>query len=574
MKRIVCLILVAVMLALALASCGKRKTDLAATTAVKATAAEATAGDSASATAEQTTAEETTANKWEIYGPEVSGYAEAARTFRIKLDSSVSSEKTSKNDVYLVGPDEVTEGVTPTIQQMVYQRNKNAEALLGVKPEYTYLDKGWGQQQSQIQTYVQGAAADAPDLFVNMIYDLGKATLNACFKDIWSIPGSYFDWDVKGWMKDWMETMSFTGDRAYVLAGDYFVDILRAFGVLPFNLAMMEANVEKLAPALLGEEIGNGEELAPRFFDLVEEGYWTWELLGKLCEAIWQDTDNDDQNSIADQLGIVADKYGGLTAALYIYSCGEELFETDKSTDPGNPHYDRQWIYYPAEFDALGGIFDAVAAVYNGKGALVTRGSSLDASTPEDPGVAYHRIMFASGQILTAGVCVLGALEDDSFQSMTDVYSVVPLPKVSSDKEYNTVIHNVGDAGAINVNTNPAKARALSAFLQYCTENSGEIRQEFLEIVTKYKTTTYNQGTDRMLDIIYASVINARDKAVEDTVGTDQRWHVIMKDGGSYKSTSATLASAYEGAKTAKQNALDTILTTWYGLPTVASDGD
>ena len=142
--------------------------------------------------------------------------------------------------------------------------------------------------------------------------------------------------------------------------------------------------------------------------------------------------------------------------------------------------------------------------------------------------------------------------------------------KISEEKHYNTPIHTIGDAGAINVNANPRKARVLSAFLQYNCEHSAAIRRELLEIVMKYKTTTYNQGTDRMLDIIYDSVITGRDKMIEDCVGTDYRFFWVMMRG-KCEVTSAVLASDYPTYINTKQGLLDKILRTWYTLPKTES---
>ena len=106
----------------------------------------------------------------------------------------------------------------------------------------------------------------------------------------------------------------------------------------------------------------------------------------------------------------------------------------------------------------------------------------------------------------------------------------------------------------------------MSAFLQYCCEHSGEIRREFLEVVTKFKTTTYDQGTDRMLTLIYNSVITGRDKMIEDCVGGNNRFIIIMRSGDC-EVTSADLASQYAACIASKQAALDDIIRTWYTLP-------
>ena len=573
MKRTITLILALLLVLSAvftLAACGK-KTGGDATEAAAGTTAGG--GEAAAATTtHEATAAATTTDKWEDLGSEIAALDAIDRQFKVEYSQFVAPEKIAKNRQYLRGPDEVEDGVTPTIEQMVYERNLAAKALFGVEITYEEWDHdkaSWGRAAGPIQTLVQGNAADAPDLFVNMIYDLNLVlkTVGA-FKDVWSIPGSYFDFSTEGWMTDWMISMSLTGDRAYVLAGDYFLDVLRTIGVLPFNMTMMDDNANKLAMPLLGKEISEGEELTPLFFDLVEEGKWTWELLGKLCEAIWVDNDGDGADSVRDRLGIIADEYGGVSSSIYIYSCGEELIERRIIEDESNPNNGKEWVYYPSEPGVLNDIFDSVASVFSGKGSLSTR-NSLDGSTPDNPGLAYHHIKFGQGELLTAGACLLGELEDDSFQQMQDQYSVVPLPKVREESEYNTFITNTGDAGAINVNTAPGKAKVITAYVQYCTENSADIREEFLEIVTKYKTTTYNQGTDRMLDLIYENINYGGVKVIEDAVNGNYRWHVMMKDGGKFLYTSADLATMYGSAIQSKQSALDALLTTWYGLPKI-----
>ena len=569
-KRIVSLLLTLcfILSAFALASCG-RKVDA---TEPEATDPESTdLAASESETAEATTREVTT-DKWEVLAPQVTMITPAMRTLRIECDSNKSAEKSAKNDVYLKGPDSVEDGVTPLIEQMVFERNKAAENRLEITTEFVFWDESWGKQAEKIDVVVKGGAPDAPDLFVNMLYELNRELLNGTFKDIWSIPNSFFDFDSAGWLKTWMENLSFTGDRAYILGSDYFLDVFRAIPVLPFNMDMMDENAVRLASAILpeGETLGQGEELTPHFFDLVEEGNWTWDVLGRICQAIWVDTDGSGDDSIYDQLGIIADEFGdgGQCSGSFIYSCGETLTEVYKIEDESSEYNGKQWIKYADTSEAAGlnTIFEAVKSVFEGPGSYSTS-ANFSGNTPENPGIAYHQIKFAAGEVLFAGVQLLGALETDVFQLMTDLYSVVPCPKTAVENSYNTIIYSTGDAGAINVNVKPAKAKALTAYLQYCTENSPAIREQFLQIVMKYKVTTYDQGTDRMLDLIYDAIRYVRDKTVDDLAGNSTtRWHGLMRHehflgGADY------ITVQYDSFRSSKQKLLDTYLKKWYTLP-------
>ena len=569
MKRLLAFLLLLVMTALVFTSCGKdKKTD--ATTATAANVATDTATD----TADATTAEPTTADPY----VDVQQIPAADRSLKIQLSAFGNAEKTSKNDKYVAGPDAIVEGTTPSIEKMIYHRNAEANERLGTTVSYDYWnDLGWDAQWGRIETLVSGHDPSAPDLFVDMIFDLGVAATKGYFKDVWSIPGSYFDFDAQGWMGEWMASMSLSGDRAYILAGDFFLDVLRAMGVLPFNMTMMDANGNVLAPAILAEDetLGTDETLSARFFDYVETKKWTWDTLTKLSAAIWQDNDGDGQDSIQDRLGFLGTGRTNMSSSLYLYSNSDDLFRVvDAIEDPTSPYNGKRWIYYPESSGVLGDIFDAIKKLFDGEGTMAPNFPN-EGADEHNPGLAYHWIKFGQGETLFAGACVLGALEDEAFQQMENLYSVVPIPKLTVEANYNTVIHNVGDAGAINVNTNPDKAKALSAYLQYCTEHSGEIRREFLEIVTKYRTTTYNQGTDRMLSIIYDRVVNGRDKSIEDIMRkgnkttSDNRWHVLIMEGNEFSHDSSFLASKYAAAVSAKQAYLDECLTTWYTLPKV-----
>ncbi len=567
MKRTLGSLLLLLALILLLASCGGKTPEE--------TTGSATSPATFTATEEGTepaTEGETTADKWEEIAPKITMLAANERKLKIECSEFVTAEKASRNDVYLKGPDSVEDGVTPAIQVMVYERNRDADALLGTTVEFVFWNYDWGKQAGQIDTVVKGNASDAPDLFVNMLYDLNLELLNGTFKDIRSIPNSFFDFSTDGWLSAWMENLSFTGDRAYILGSDYFIDAFRAMAVLPFNLSMMDENATALAPAILGdEELGAGEELSARFFDLVETGDWTWDVLGKLCEAIWVDADGNQQDSIGDRLGIIADEYGGINSGTFIYSCGEELTEVYFVEDESSPDNGRRMIKYADTSAGLERIFDKVKSVFDGPGSLSTY-AKFDGDTPENPGVAYHHIKFAERELLFAGVCLLGGLEDEAFQNMEDVYSVVPCPKTDKTKSYNSIIHNVADVGAINVHLNPRKLKTITAYLQFCTERSTEIREEFLEIVTKYKTTTYNQGTDRMLDLIYDSILYGRDKTVDDLVG-GQRWHSLMKEqhfavGADY------ITTQYASMVSGRQTKLNGHLNTWYTLPKVEPEAN
>ena len=247
------------------------------------------------------------------------------------------------------------------------------------------------------------------------------------------------------------------------------------------------------------------------------------------------------------------------------------MTEVYRIDDPESPYDGEQWIKYADDPTKLNRIFDAVKSVFDGAGSLVTS-FEFSGNSPEQPGAAYHHTKFAASELLFAGVCTIGTLEEDVFQQMTDLYSVVPLPKIDVERSYNTLINNQGDVGVINVNANPRKAKVLSAFIQHCTEHSTAIRNQFMQIVMKYQVTTYNQGTDRMLDLIYDGILYSRDYVVEGE-NEEPRWHRQMMSQR-FVAGADFIATLYEANRAKKQQILDKLMEKWYTLPKVETNAE
>ena len=236
LEKIVSLLLILCFLfsVLALSSCGKGEKP--AETTAPETEPTLTVPTASDAGIEEATTAEVTTDKWEEIAPKITMIAEKDRTLKIECSSRQTAVKGSKNDIYLKGPDAIVDGETPLIEVMVYERNKAAADLLGIKTDFVFWDLEFGLQQEPIELAVKGNAPDAPDLFVNMLNDVSHAMLNGVFKDVWSIPNSFFDFSAAGWLDAWMRNLSFSGDRAYILGSDYFIDVFRSMSVLPFNM--------------------------------------------------------------------------------------------------------------------------------------------------------------------------------------------------------------------------------------------------------------------------------------------------------------------------------------------------
>ncbi len=568
MKKFLCILLILSTLLVVFASCGKKDPK---TTTPKATTPEVTTPEASSSSSESTTPEVTTPSKWEVMGAELAGIDEATRSLLISISAYADDELESKCVEYMQGPDALDDQPS-TIQRHVFNRNAAAVDKLGVTLNYVESSGGWGGDVKNIVAASENNDADPatlPDLFVDMVYDISGATAKGAFRDILSIEGSYLDYTQEGWLTEYMESMSLTGDRMYLLASDYFIDVIRTFMLIPFNMTMMDENTAKIGSIITTETPTESYPLSNYFFDLVKEGGWTYDVLKSICEAIHVDVDNSGTDDYGDVLGFIVNTALGFDNSAILYSTDIET--TIEATDPITGEVT---LSYPTTNDAMRALAEKIDALFKAKGTHVTSGGK---QTPVAEGNSYaaHVVKFASSTLLFGGIATLGSLEGKTYADMEDLFSVVPLPLVTAGGEYRTLIHNIGNAGGINIASK--KFIPLTAFLQYVSENSSDVRYEYQQIVMKYKVTEFTTGTSDMLDLIYDSVVSSREKMIDDAISQingdlkKYRFHFLISAGGFQPLE--TFDSSYEAALTAKQAALQDFLETWYKLPTANNAG-
>lgn len=489
------------------------------------------------------------------------GSDEETVAIRIALDTSATEGTGNRNPRLFAGPDEIDDQ-TPAVERAVSERNRAARETLRLSVEYVCWDDASGEQAEKIKTLVQSGAAEAPDLFVSPLRDLTRAAFDGCFADIISTPGCCLNVTGEGWLTGLIGSLSFSPDRAYLLAGDGFPDLFRGVSVLPFNLTMADAEARRLSPCILpaGTSLESGETFSDRLFDLVGAGDWTYGTLASLSAAIWRDFGTTDrEDDLGDLLGFVCDAGSHLASAAFLSGFGSDCLS--ESTDPETG---RVSLTYRADGGSLAGAFDALSELFAGAGTVLTFGGYGDSS---EPGLADLRRKFAEGTVLFAGAVTLGSLAYNEYRNMTEQFSVLPLPKLKASDAYLSPVSFDADAGAINRRS--AVFSAVSSYLQYCAEHSREIADGYLADLAR---AAAHDGTARMLRIIRGSVLSARGEMIERAVSDADAtpWHLLLDSAG-FRMTGADFADKYSAAVPVKQERLNGLLNRWYSLPDVAA---
>ena len=574
MKRTVALCLFFCFLVPVLLSCGAhvkspRRTEGASSvgqTAVKTTGFQTTGTESengvpaattgATATDETDASAETKDDRWERVAAALS--EGGAGRVLIELDGSEPRFGGARSRLF-AAPDEIAE-TTPAAERLAYERNRAAREQLGISVEYVYRNDPCGEQAKRIETVVWGGG-DAPDLFVASLSDLARATLGGCFADVTDPTGSYLNLGADGWFSDFIRSTSLLPDRAYILAGDAFSDLYRGATALPFNLSMLDGEAERLAPCILpaGSALSAGEKLSSRFYDFVAAGEWTYSALAALSAAVWYDVGTEDKrDDLGDVLGILYDAAENTASGAFLSCCGTDYLSESSDAATG-----RVVLTYLSDGGSLGALFDAVAALTDANGTLVTAGG-FDESAG-DAGLAAHRRRFFDDCALFAGAVPLGSLAATEYRTTEVRFSVAPLPKLRESDGYVTPVSRDADAGEICRFT-PAFS-AVTAYLQYCAENSKDAVGAYLASLTGTDKRP-DAGLDRMLGIVCGAISSARAETVEEAVsdGDVPAWRVLM-ESSLFKMNGADFGERYPAVAEAKQKRLNDLTARWYDLP-------
>ena len=465
---------------------------------------------------------------------------------------------------YLAGDDDIN--YTKAIDTSIDQRNTRAKIATKIDVTYLYWDNtgtyGFGKCIDQIEQIVNSKTAkNAPDVYVNFVYDIVGSAVKGYFANLkgtsrgtGKLAGlNYFEFndtdydesvDNRGYMDEWMNSVTLSQHKMYVLASDYFTDMIRAFFIIPVGIDLLE----DYGMDITGDLDGDGEFTIDDFYAQVWKGEWTYDLLMDYSKAVWMDdgVGSTDKCWIGDKqvgFGLCS---GGLAASGILYTTNVVVIEKEWDSDKNDWKY-----YYPDDNVALGEFNNAVRELISATGVAYVRSGEkgYDISEWGGSGAAAHiaaiRTRFSTGNVLFGDIMLVGALEYEEYQSMREGsgFGVVVVPLYDKDagfKEdapYLTQIHNMARPGAIAKNT--TKFVECTAYLNYQSTHSTDILDEYYNYELMYNIAGGAQGTVEMLRYIRKNVRTSFDKAMEDAIGVfageeayNRKVLVMMTSGG------------------------------------------
>ena len=485
---------------------------------------------------------------------------------------------------YLAGdwtkqPDNIDKAIT----------KRNGEALEYAKVgELTYRYRpnteayGWGKIGEVIVTEIQtGDTSKLPDMYCDQVYGMVAASLQNCFANLYgTVRGegenffpfnefkeAYYKGEFdeeksgQGYMYEYMTTLTLSKNKMYLLASDYYTDLVRAFFITPVNIKLLE----EVGMDITGDYTDDGEFTIDDFYEEVKAGKWTYKKVEDYSKAIYKDLENPGRKDMADRLGFVLCSQGGLSTSGVVYSTACTIINRDLDKNAEDYNYS-----YPASNEKLYDLFDALADLVSQDGVYVAGGSAEDLQYNPEHTLRSIATRFSKDMILFGGVCLLGGLENTEYQEMKEGkgFGVAPVPLYSDeiDDEYLTSIHNEGRIGAISQKTK--KFEQCTAYLHYQSTHSTKILDDYYEYKLQYDVADADPSTVYMMQYIRNHVRSAFDKTFEDAIGVynaqeSHRWHHILSVNG-YQ---YDIRKDYATYRPEKQEHLETLYNEYPKLP-------
>ncbi len=417
-------------------------------------------------------------------------------------------------------------GKTSLTQIAAAERNAKALAATKLTVNYTFLPDNdptysWSKNFNRIQTDQDKGIYS--DMYCNFVYDMVGAHLAGCFANLKTERyTNYFNFagdedygttvgDSEGYMYEYMTSLSISEDKMYLVASDYFIDLVRAFYVVPVNVTMLE-------------ELDTSLPKTPAdFAAMVSANEWTYDKL------IAYSANYGDAYVQSDKKGFAIAEHSMSSAGLLYTS--SVRFYTDERKLPGNT-FVFDGTNSPYSYEATNQkLLDFAAALDN----MMAQPGVVRFTKSDNGGLAsnllYIREQFTTNKVLFGGVIMLGSLEYQDYQNMKTQggkgFLVAPVPLYTDYNEatgdiYSTQIHNIGRIGAISVKSE--KFSECSAFLNYQSTHSRNVLDTYYEQELLYSVvgggsidTALLEANKEMLDLLRDNVHSGFQKAYEDS---------------------------------------------------------
>jgi len=403
----------------------------------------------------------------------LAGFDFGGQEIRI-LTSINASENYITNSNYMI---EGTGGMNGEIvNDAVYKRNMDVETLLNIKFNYSHMDEDYATVQKAISKLMLSGADDY-DLVINDLRSMVNLSLENMFLN--TKKNTVFDLSKNYWYSDFMEDVAIGKEKAFILAGDYFIDVLRNCHALFLNKSMMD-----------GQNPGSSDEIYKKVLD----GKWTFDEFLSLTKDFLKDLNGDGiYKDKDDQFGFICVGTWG-SAIPFMIAADTGVFTKDENGIPSLTMNNPKSLLLHENLSKLFAKESGASSTFGGDKLVME---------------------FQSRKSLMVGYQRLATLEQ--LRNMEDDIAILPYPKLNADQQkYVTSAHDTTEIGAIPTTTgNFEMVCAVLEALNRETEKT--IIPAYYEQSLKIKYARDDESS-QIIDIIHNSMGNVFSLAYSEII--------------------------------------------------------
>ncbi len=413
------------------------------------------------------------------------------RPFRVHTSIHIASPGMGNSNFLIEGSNKIEGSL---VNDAVLERNIAVEEALGIKLEFYQCDKNYDTVPAEVRTIVT-AGDDEYDLIINDLFPFANLCIEGQFRNTLD-PECVFDFERSYWYGDYMEDLRLMDGYQHMLAGDYFIDVLRSAHLLLLNKEIYNDYYQK-----------DPDEL----YDIVINYEWTYDKMNEVITGVYKDSNANGEKDKGDQFGFITPEYWGGSIG---YSISGNPTFIERDPDTGEP------TVILGQGDRANQLGSAMAMIFNGDYSSVSMTSDADLLQA-----------FANDECLILDYQRLGSLENPVLRSMEGDACVLPLPMLhASDKKYTTAAHDTTEVGAI---------LATSTDLEFISTVIEVLNRETARVVMPkyYKDGLQVQYVDDskaalMIDIIHDNFDNSFALAFNEALGQMmlQPFYIAMQE--------------------------------------------
>ncbi len=423
------------------------------------------------------------------------------RAFRVYTSTNVASYGMGNSNFLIQGVEQ--QDGTP-VNDAVVQRNFIVEEKLGVDLVFTELDVDYNNVFDKIRTLVT-SGLDEYDLVINDLYPFANLSIEGNFQNVLS-EDCEFDFDQNYWYKDYMDDLSMVEGYQYILAGDYFIDIIRSAHCLLYNKDMYMEHYQT-----------DPNEV----YTWVENYEWTYEKLNEMVTDTYIDKNLNGKVDYGDQFGMMVLEWWGSSIGYVV------------SANPGFIARNEDGSITPVlgENSRADDLVERLTELWYNDSVCV--GLTTDQKILQD---------FTENQSLVCDYQRLGSLENPLLRDMTADMGVLPYPMLyATDKQYTTATHDTTEVGAILM-TNRDLSFTSTVTEVLCRETANVLMPKYYEgaLQIQYVKDPY---AATMIQIIHDNFRNSFILAYNNATGS-RMLNVFSEAVQNKRAFSATYTSA------------------------------